>query len=75
MKNKFYKLEELRLVNGYSIKEIAEKIGISKTFYWQIENKKRNLSYRMAFKIAKSLKLKPDKIFYEEIKNELKQEN
>lgn len=70
MKDKYYKLEQLRTEKGYSVKKMADLLNISKTFYWQIENKKRSLSYIMAIKIATVLKTKPDKIFYDETKQE-----
>ena len=41
-------------------------LKISKSFYWQIENKKRRLSYDIAVKIANIFGTKPDNIFYEE---------
>lgn len=59
------KLKELRLKNNITLKEMAKKVGISYTYYWQIENKERNLYYYLAVKIAKIFKLKPDDIFYE----------
>ena len=48
-----------------TLKEMAKKVGISYTYYWQIENKERNLYYYLAIKIAKIFNLKPDDIFYE----------
>lgn len=63
------KLKELRKSNNISYQDIADKLNISKTFYWQIENGKRRLTYIMAIKIAEIFKLKPDDIFYEEMKN------
>jgi putative transcriptional regulator len=45
---------------------MAKMLGISKPYYWQIENKKRRLYYSLAKKIASIFKLKPDDIFYEE---------
>ena len=59
------KLKELRLENNITLKEMAKKVGISYTYYWQIENKERNLYYYLAVKIAKIFNLKPDDIFYE----------
>lgn len=59
------RLKILRLNNKISIKEMAEKVGISYTYYWQIENKERNLYYSLALKISKIFELKPDDIFYE----------
>ena len=62
-------LKEYRIKHNYSCQEMADKLNMSKSFYWQIENKKRRLSYKIAIKIAEVFKLKPDAIFYEEYKN------
>lgn len=59
------KLKNLRLENNITLKDMAKKVGISYTYYWQIENKERNLYYYLAVKIAKIFDLKPDDIFYE----------
>ena len=67
MKNKKHtKLEELRIKNNYTHLEMANLLGISKAYYWQIENGNRNLYYHLAKKIAKIFNLKPDDIFYED---------
>lgn len=58
------KLKELRLKKGLTIIEMAKKIDISPAHYCLIENKKRNLYYDMAIKIAKVFNLKPDDLFY-----------
>jgi len=63
------KVKKNRKKHGYSYSKMAELLGISKPYYWQIENGKRNLSYLMAFKIASIFKLKPDDLFYEEYKS------
>jgi len=60
------KLKEIRIKNGYTAKDMAEKLNISRAFYSQIENDKRTLSYKMAVSISKILKKKPDDIFYKE---------
>ncbi len=60
------KLKELRITNNLTVIEISKLIGISPTYYWQIENKKRRMYYELAKKIAQVFKLKPDDIFYEE---------
>ena len=64
----FKKLQELRIQQGYTYQKMADKLHISKCYYWQIENKQRNLTYKMAFQIAKILKTKHYKIFLEELK-------
>lgn len=58
------KLKKLRVKHHYSCNDMANILDISKTFYWQIENKKRRLSYDMAKNIAAIFGLKPDDIFY-----------
>lgn len=62
------KLKKIRIKNELTCGDMAIKLGISKPFYWQIENGKRNLSYKMAVKIASIFKMKPDDIFYNEFK-------
>ena len=67
----YNKLKQLRKMNKYTTKEMAEKLNISKPFYSQLENKKRRLSYEMAIKIADIFELKPDDIFYENMKKNI----
>ena len=62
-------LKEIRLKEKITYEQMAKKLNISKTYYWQIENKKRKLSYNMAIKIANIFKTKPDNIFYNDYKN------
>ena len=62
------KLRELRKKNGYTHQQMGDMLNISKIYYWQIENDKRRLYYEMAVRISKIFKLKPDDIFYEELK-------
>ncbi len=66
------KLRQIREKNNYTHKNMAHLLGISKPYYWQIENKKRGLSYQMALQISKIFNLKPDDIFYEEFIGENK---
>lgn len=69
------KLSDLRKASNYSYQQMANKLNISKTFYWQIEHEQRRLSYDMALKIAKIFKLKPDEVFYEDFKKKLDANN
>ena len=62
-------LKERRMASGYSCRQMAMKLNISKTFYWKIENDKRRMSYDIAVKIADVFKLKPDDLFYEQFKS------
>ena len=66
------KLKELRLKKGYTAKEIAEMLNISRAFYSQIENEKRTLTYKMAVNISDILGKKPDDIFYKEFVEKMK---
>lgn len=58
------KLKQIRTEFGYTYQKMAELLKISKTFYWQIENKQRTLTYEMAKRIAEIFKKKPDDLFY-----------
>ncbi len=71
-KDYFKKLHELRIKKGFTYQQMADKLNISKCFYWQIENKERNLTYKMAFKISKILNTKPDEIFLDELKEDIR---
>ena len=59
---------------GFSDSDMAKMLGISKTFYWQIENGKRKLKYSMAIRIAEIFDLKPDDLFYEDLSKLIKEE-
>lgn len=64
----YKKLKQIRNQNKYTTKIMAEKLGISKPFYSQIENQNRRLTYEMAIKISNIFNLKPDDIFYDDMK-------
>lgn len=63
------KLKVARINNKLTHQEMALKLGLSKSYYWQLENKKRKLSYAMAVRISSIFKLKPDDLFYDEFKS------
>ena len=56
-------LKKIREEYQISAKEVAEQVGISKSYYSMIENDKRGLSYINALKIAAVFDMKPDDIF------------
>lgn len=58
------RLKQKRIEKGLSFQAMASLLGISKTYYWQIEHGLRRLSYDMAIKIAAVFNLKPDELFY-----------
>jgi len=57
------KLKHIRTTEGLTYQQVADKVGISKEYYWMIENGKRRLTYELAVKIAKVFKASPDYIF------------
>lgn len=59
-------LKELRLKHKYKTIDMARMLKVSPSFYSQIENNNRTLTYEMAVKIALIFNKKPDKIFYDE---------
>ena len=70
VKSRMNHLKELREKKNLSYLDMAEILGISKSYYWQIEHKNRRLYYDMAKEIAAIFELKPDDIFYEEKEDE-----
>ena len=69
MEEKMKKLKWMRKRNGLTCADMADKLNISKPFYWQIENGRRRLSYIMAIKIASIFHCKPDDLFYDDLTN------
>ena len=61
-------LKKVRITNGMTCQLMADILEISKSYYWQIENNSRKLSYEMAVRIADIFKTTPDKIFYDDYK-------
>lgn len=58
------KLKQIRKENGYTIYDMANRLGITPSYYSQIENKKRRLFYDMAYKISSIFNMRPDTLFY-----------
>ena len=59
------KLKEIREQNEMTMERVAEKVGITKSYYSMIESGKRGLSYPMAVRIALVFSKQPDEIFLE----------
>ncbi len=62
------KIREYRKKAGWTIKEVGEKLGISRAMYGHIENGEKRLSYGVAVKLADLYGVTPDELFYEEYK-------
>lgn len=57
-------LKKLREQSGMTYQEVADRIGMSRAGYWQIEHgKTKSISYRTVFEIANVFGLNPDDIF------------
>lgn len=60
-----YKIKEYRVEKGYSIQELADKVGISRTYMSQIENGKvENIGTKLLVAIARCLDKKVDDILF-----------
>ena len=57
------KLKQLREEAGLTQKYMAEKLGISESYYCQLENKKRRMSLQIALDVSAILKKTPNDIF------------
>ncbi len=60
------KLKNLRIQYGYTYQDMADKLHVSKAFYWQVEHNNRRILYHLAKQIAEIFELRPDDIFYDE---------
>ncbi len=58
-------LKEERQKHHYSLQTMANKLGVSKTYYWQVEQGQRRLVYSLAVKIAKVLDCTTNDLFYD----------
>jgi transcriptional regulator with XRE-family HTH domain len=52
-----HRIEELRKKKGLTQEELAEKAGLHRAYFWDIENG-RNISIKTAYKIAHALGVK-----------------
>jgi transcriptional regulator with XRE-family HTH domain len=56
------RIEYLRKQKGITQEELAEKAGLHRAYFWDIENG-RNISIKTAYKIAKALNIKLNQLF------------
>lgn len=68
------KLKEIRSSKNLTYAEVASLLGITKSYYWKLENEKCIITYKMAFNIAQVFNLRPDDIFYEDFKEKSKEQ-
>ena len=65
---KLEKLISIRKKTGLSMYDMARILRICPSYYCQIELGKRNLYYAKAKEIAAVFGLKPDELFYDDVK-------
>lgn len=63
-------LHRLRLAHHLTREEVAEKVGISVTFYANLESGNRMMSVPTLRKVADTFNVSVDSILYEEVHNE-----
>lgn len=56
------RIEQLRKKEGLTQEELAEKAGLHRSYFWDIENG-RNISIKTAYKIARALGVKLAELF------------
>lgn len=61
-KNLASKIEELRRKKGLTQEQLAERAGLHRAYFWDIENG-RNISVKTAYKIARGLGVKLSDLF------------
>ncbi len=66
------KLKQIRKENKIKMKEIADKMGVSVSYYWQLETGRKRLFYDRALQIATIFNMKPDDLFYTDYKRKNK---
>ena len=62
-------LKTIRKEKKIKMREIASKMGVSVSYYWQLEKGKKRLFYDRAIQIATIFNMKPDDLFYTDYKN------
>ena len=71
---KLTKLRNIRESRGWTIKDVSQKLGISRSMYGYIENGEKRLTYDNAIKISEIFSLTPDLLFYEDFEEYFKDE-
>ncbi len=52
--------------SGFTVEELADKIGITERYLYKIENEGKKPSYDVLYKLIRVLSISPDLIFYPE---------
>jgi len=55
-------IKAARLKRGYTLEQLARKVGTSKSYIWEIESGKKNPGFLLVYDIAHILKISLKKI-------------
>ena len=58
----------MRTRKNYTLKKLGKRLGFTKQYMWDIEDGRKTLSYKMAYKISKVLETSPDDLFLDDYK-------
>lgn len=56
------KIEKYRKQKGFTQETLAEKAGLNRSYFWDVENG-RNISIKTAYKISRALGIKLSELF------------
>ena len=56
------RIEELRRERGITQEQLAEKAGLHRAYFWDVENG-RNISIKTAYRVAKALDVSLSELF------------
>ena len=65
---RYKKLQLARTKKKYTLKKMGMRLGITKQYVWDLEDGRKTLSYKMAYKMSKILDSTPDEIFLKDHK-------
>lgn len=66
-------LKKIRKENKIKMKDIAGQMGVSISYYWQLEKGRKRLFYDRAIQIASIFNMKPDDLFYVDYKRKMQE--
>lgn len=61
-------MQVMRTRKKYTLKKLGKRLGFTKQYMWDIEDGRKTLSYKMAYKISKVLETSPDDLFLDDYK-------
>lgn len=65
---KYVEMSKQRIKKGYTLENLGHKLGLTKQYLWDIEEGRRTLTYKLAYRISVLLDTTPDKLFLEDNK-------